>query len=93
MRSTFKVLFYVKKGSEKPNGNLPLMCRITVDGEIKQFSCKMDVLVLQGLHNKITELYDMTDDFYIFFDSTMVSVQSEAFYVGESIIGQNNDIL
>ncbi len=27
MRSTFKVLFYVKKGSEKPNGNLPLMCR------------------------------------------------------------------
>ena len=43
MRSTFKVLFYVKKGSAKPNGNLPLMCRITVDGEIKQFSCKMDV--------------------------------------------------
>ena len=43
MRSTFKVLFYVKKVSEKPNGNLPLMCRITVDGEIKQFSCKMDV--------------------------------------------------
>ena len=24
MRSTFKVLFYVKKGSAKPNGNLPL---------------------------------------------------------------------
>ena len=40
MRSTFKVLFYVKKGSAKPNGNLPLMCRLTVDGEIKQFSCK-----------------------------------------------------
>jgi integrase len=33
----------VKKGSAKPNGNLPLMCRITVDGEVKQFSCKMDV--------------------------------------------------
>lgn len=43
MRSTFKVLFYVKKGSAKPNGNLPLMCRLTVDGEIEQFSCKMDV--------------------------------------------------
>jgi integrase len=43
MRSTFKVLFYVKKGRKKPNGNLPLMCRITVDGEVKQFSCKMDV--------------------------------------------------
>ena len=33
----------MKKGSEKHNGNLPLMCRITVDGEIKQFSCKTDV--------------------------------------------------
>ena len=33
----------MKKGSAKPNGNLPLMCRLTVDGEIKQFSCKMDV--------------------------------------------------
>lgn len=43
IRSTFKVLFYVKKGSEKPNGNLPLTCRLTADGEIKQFSCKMDV--------------------------------------------------
>ncbi len=43
MRSTFKVLFYVKKGCTKPNGNLPLMCRLTVDVEIKQFSCKMDV--------------------------------------------------
>ena len=41
MRSTFKVLFYVKKGSEKPNGNLPLMCRITVDGTQAQFSCKV----------------------------------------------------
>ena len=43
MRSTFKVLFYVKKGSETPHGNLRLMCRITVDRELKQFSCKMDV--------------------------------------------------
>jgi len=43
MRSTFKVLFYVKKDSAKPNGNLPLMCRLTVDRGIKQLSCKMDV--------------------------------------------------
>lgn len=42
-RSTFKILFYVKKGSERANGYLPLMCRLTVDGEIKQFSCKLDV--------------------------------------------------
>ena len=43
MRSTFKILMYLKKGSEKPDGSVPLMCRLTVDGEIKQFSCKMDV--------------------------------------------------
>lgn len=42
MRNTFKILFYVKKGSVKPNGNLPLMCCLTVDGEVK-LSCKMDV--------------------------------------------------
>lgn len=42
MRSTFRILMYLKKGSEKPNGLVPLMCRLTVDGEFKQFSCKMD---------------------------------------------------
>ena len=30
-----KALFYVKKGSEKPNGSPPLMCRLTMNGEIK----------------------------------------------------------
>lgn len=43
MRLTFNVLFYVRKSSKKPNGNLPLMRWITVDGEAKQFSCKMGV--------------------------------------------------
>lgn len=44
MSSTFKILMYLKKGSEKPNGNmLFLMYRLTVGGEIKQFSCKMNV--------------------------------------------------
>ena len=38
MRSTLKVLFYVKKGSEKPKGNLTLMCRIKLAGEIKKSS-------------------------------------------------------
>ena len=27
-RSTFKILFYVKKGSERANGYLPLMCPV-----------------------------------------------------------------
>ena len=27
----------------RKNGNVPVMCRITIDGSISQFSCKVDV--------------------------------------------------
>lgn len=43
MRSTFKVLFYLKRNAPKKNGLVPVMCRITVNGKISQFSCKLDV--------------------------------------------------
>lgn len=43
MRSTFKVLFYLKKSTPKKNGLIPVMCRVTVDGTIAQFSCKLDI--------------------------------------------------
>lgn len=39
-KSTFKVLFYLKRQSEK-NGKVPVMGRITVNGTISQFSCKL----------------------------------------------------
>lgn len=42
-RSTFRVLFYLKRNAPKMNGLVPLMCRITVYGKISQFSCKLDV--------------------------------------------------
>ena len=38
MKSTFKVLFYLKKGSEKKNGEVMIMARITIDGKLCQFS-------------------------------------------------------
>lgn len=41
-RSTFKVLFYLKRQSEK-NGKAPVMGRITVNGTISQFSCKLNI--------------------------------------------------
>ena len=41
-RSTFKVLFYVKRQSEK-SGQVPVMGRITINGTISQFSCKLSV--------------------------------------------------
>ena len=41
-RSTFKVLFYLKRQSEK-NGKAPVMGRITINGTVSQFSCKLSV--------------------------------------------------
>ena len=41
-RSTFKVLFYVKKQAEK-SGQVPVMGRITINGTMSQFSCKLTV--------------------------------------------------
>ena len=41
-RSTFKVLFYLKRQSEK-DGMAPIMGRITVNGTIAQFSCKLSI--------------------------------------------------
>ena len=43
MRSTFKVLFYLKKNKEKTQSVVPLMGRITVNGTISQFSAKLTV--------------------------------------------------
>ena len=43
MRSTFKVLFYLKRDKQKTNGMIPLYCRITVDGQEARFGMKCDV--------------------------------------------------
>ena len=43
MRSTFKVLFFLKRDKQKSNGMIPLFCRITVDGQEARFGMKCDV--------------------------------------------------
>jgi len=43
MRSTFKVLFYLKRDKAKKDGSVPLFCRITVDGKEARFGMKCDV--------------------------------------------------
>ena len=43
MRSTFKILFYLKRDKQKINGTIPLFCRITVDGGEVRFGMKCDV--------------------------------------------------
>lgn len=44
MRSTFCVLFYLKRKDVRKDGTVPVMGRITIDGgKPAQFSCKMTV--------------------------------------------------
>lgn len=43
MRSTFKVLFYLKRDKNKEQKVVPVMGRITVNGSIAQFSAKISV--------------------------------------------------
>ena len=43
MRSTFSVIFYLKKDKVKKDGTSPIMGRITVDGTQVQFSCKVSI--------------------------------------------------
>jgi integrase len=40
MRSTFKVLFFIKRKAQKKDGTSPIIARITVNGKITQFSTK-----------------------------------------------------
>lgn len=42
-RSTFKLLFYLKKNEPKKNGNVPIMARITIDGIPKTFGTKLEI--------------------------------------------------
>ena len=43
MKSTFNVLFFLKRDKQKKDGRTPLMCRITVDGKESRFNMKMDI--------------------------------------------------
>jgi len=42
MRSTFNILFYLKKNSVKKTGYAPLMVRITINGVSAPFSLKTE---------------------------------------------------
>jgi hypothetical protein len=43
MSSTFKILFYVRKNYVNKNGKAGIMIRITLNGEICQFSSKLEI--------------------------------------------------
>ena len=42
-KSTYKLLFYLKKNEPKKNGNVPIMARITIDGTPKTMGTKLEI--------------------------------------------------
>ena len=43
MKSTFSIIFYLKRQAVRKDGTVPVMGRITVDGTQTQFSCKITI--------------------------------------------------
>jgi len=43
MKSTFSILFYLKRNGQKSNGKVPIMGRITVNGMAVQFAAKVEI--------------------------------------------------
>ena len=43
MKSTFKVLYYLKRNAIRKDGRMPIVSRVTVDGVIAQFNTKLDI--------------------------------------------------
>jgi site-specific recombinase XerD len=43
MRSTFKVLFFLKRDKQKKDGTVPVYCRITIDGKEARFGMKKNI--------------------------------------------------
>ena len=43
MKSTFNVLFYLKRNAIRKDGKMPIVTRVTVDGIIAQFNTKLEI--------------------------------------------------
>lgn len=68
-KSTFSVLFYLKKDKMKKNGLVPIHARITINGKQTQFNTKLEVLETNwksgravGKSMEIQRLNSMLDD-------------------------------
>ena len=70
-KSTFKILFYLRKNYVNKEGKASIMIRITVNGEMSQFSSKLDVEPrlwdtklgrLSGNGTKARQVNNMLDD-------------------------------
>lgn len=77
-RSTFKLLFYLKKNSPKKNGKVTIMARITVNGKVAQFSTKLDTFIEKWnlKHNRILGRSKEANDINNRLDSIRMKITS-----------------
>ena len=47
-KSTFRILFYLRKNYLNKSGKAGIMIRLTVNGDMVQFSSKLDIAVIVG---------------------------------------------
>jgi hypothetical protein len=43
IKSTFSVSFFLKRNAKKANGNMPIIARITINGDVTQFGTKLEI--------------------------------------------------
>ena len=43
MKSTFKILYYLKRNAIRKDGRMPIVTRVTVDGHVVQFNTKLEI--------------------------------------------------
>lgn len=63
-RTTFKLLFYLKRSKRLANGEAPIYLRITVNGKRAEFGIKRSVLPDSWKENKTMEPYTPSKEGY-----------------------------
>lgn len=107
--NTFAVMFYINKGRIKKNGTTTIMGRISISGEITQFSTKIDIIPtswgakayrLKGrereaieINNKLQELTDTIALYHKDFIKQQGYVTAELLKNRVCNIGQKTDML
>ena len=94
-KNTFKVLFYIRGNRINKDGNVTIMIRITVDGEMKQLNSKLVVPPeiwetkagrARGRSAKIRELNKRLDDIQIILSEHYCDIQRRHGYVTAEMV-------
>ncbi len=70
VKSTFSVSFFLKRNAQKANGNMPIIARITINGNVAQFNTKLEIAPNQwnvqigkatGKSNEVVQINQVLD--------------------------------